>query len=207
VNIQKFVSLLSYPCLVLATNNPHKIKEIQAILGKTPIPLKTLNDFPPVPPVEETGTTYEENALLKGSQIAKALQLPVLADDSGLEIEVLGGKPGVHSSRYLGEKTSYKIKNEKILKLLKGMPPEKKKAKFVCCAVLVFPSGETKIAQAEIWGRIADAPKGENGFGYDPIFFLPDFGKTMAELSFEEKNRISHRAQAFKKLFTRLGAQ
>lgn len=189
-----------YPCVVLATTNPHKAEEIRAILDGLPVPLKTLKDFPPLPPVEETGATYEENAEIKSRAVASALGLPAIADDSGIEIDAMDGKPGVYSSRFMGEETPYAEKNRLILETLKDAPDGKRGARFVCAAALTLPGGGTVVVRGEVSGAIAREPGGEKGFGYDPIFFLPGFGKTMAGISTEEKNRISHRALAFREL-------
>lgn len=185
---------------VVATKNRHKFQEIKGIFSGFQFELASLTDFPPLKFPEETGKTYEKNALRKAEFAAEKLNLPVLADDSGLEIEALPKELGVYSSRFLGEDTSYQIKNHKILEMLKEVPPNKRGAKFVCAAVCAFPDGKSISARGEIAGRIADVAHGAQGFGYDPIFFLPDYGKTMAELSPQEKNRISHRAQAFRNL-------
>ena len=189
-----------YPWLVLATTNPHKAEEIASILGGLSIPLKTLKDFPPLPTVEETGTTYEENAELKSRAVAAALNFPAIADDSGIEIDAMDGKPGIYSSRFMGEETPYAEKNRRILETLKDAPGGKRGARFVCAAALTLPDGETFVVRGEVSGTIPREAGGQKGFGYDPIFFLPEFGKTMAEISTEEKNRISHRALAFRKL-------
>ena len=191
---------------VLASRNKHKIQEILEILPELKNQIKTLNDFPQIPEIDETGKTYEENALLKAKTVCHLLSITTLADDSGLEVKELDGGPGIYSSRFLGENTSYKIKNEAIIKKLQDAPREKRKARFVCAAAAVFPNGKVITARGEIHGYIADKIQGESGFGYDPIFFLPDYGKTMAELSEKEKNRISHRALAFRKLFDNLQA-
>ena len=191
---------------VLASRNKHKIQEILEILPELKSQIKTLNDFPQIPEIDETGKTYEENALLKAKTVCQLLSIPTLSDDSGLEVEELNGGPGIYSSRFLGENTSYKIKNEAIIKKLQDASREKRKARFVCAAAVVFPNGKALTARGEIHGYIADEIRGESGFGYDPIFFLPDYGKTMAELAEKEKNRISHRALAFRKLFDNLQA-
>ena len=148
--------------------------------------------------VEETGSTFEENAYLKASAIAKKCNLPTLADDSGLEIDYLGKEPGIYSSRYMGEDTPYPVKNAEILRRLEGVPDEERTARFVCAVCLVRPDGSSETVKATMEGRIAHKIAGENGFGYDPIFFLPEKGCTSAELSREDKNAISHRGKALR---------
>lgn len=183
---------------VVATANRHKLQEIKEILAPYSIELAP----PPadVPAVAETGQTYEENAVIKAAAVAKQFQRPAIADDSGLEIDALNGAPGLYSSRYLGEEKSYDVKNRHILDAMKNIPPEKRKARFVCAAAIAYPDGTSKAIRGTVEGIIADSMHGNQGFGYDPIFFLPQLGKTMAELTPEEKNRISHRSQAFRLL-------
>ena len=153
--------------------------------------------------VVEDGQTFEENALIKATTIADiARKMPeyknavVLADDSGLEIDALNKEPGIYSARYMGEDTSYHIKNANLIQRLEGVPDEKRTARFVCAIAAAFPDGRRKTVRAAMEGRIGYEEKGENGFGYDPIFYLPEYGCTSAELSMEEKNRISHRGKA-----------
>lgn len=185
---------------LLATRNPHKIAEIQAILSDFPITLKSLRDFPDSLLVDETGKTYEDNALLKAKAAAIKFKLPSLADDSGLEVDALGGEPGIYSSRYLGEDTDYTKKNSHMVNLLKDIPMEKRTARFVCAAALALPDGACHVVRETIEGRIAFDSKGAAGFGYDPIFFVPSLGRTLAEIPSAEKNKISHRGKAFRKL-------
>ncbi|MBC7257111.1 MAG: RdgB/HAM1 family non-canonical purine NTP pyrophosphatase, partial [Chloroflexi bacterium] len=146
--------------------------------------------------VEETGHTFEENALLKARFYAAETGLLTLADDSGLEVEALGGAPGVHTARYGGEGLSDRERYERLLRALEGVPREGRRARFRCVIALAWPDGRAETAEGICEGYIAEAPRGENGFGYDPIFYLPEFGATMAELPAEVKNRISHRARA-----------
>lgn len=155
--------------------------------------------------VVEDGSTFEENAMIKATEIAKiARQMPeyadaiVMADDSGLEIDYLNKEPGIYSARYMGEDTSYHIKNEKLIERLEGVPDEKRTARFVCAIAAAFPDGTMKTVRAAMEGRIGYKESGENGFGYDPIFYLPEYGCTSAELSMEEKNKISHRGKALR---------
>lgn len=182
--------------LLLATSNPRKLEEFRAIFSGLPLKLLTLNDLHLEIEVEETGTTFAENAELKARTYAQASGMLALADDSGLEINALGGAPGVHSARYLGKETPYEVRFRSILEQLKGLPVERRTARFRCAIALAEPTGYTRIVEGEIEGVIANSPRGKYGFGYDPIFFLPEFGKTLAELAPEIKNRISHRARA-----------
>ena len=148
---------------------------------------------------EENGASYEENALIKARAVAeKAGDAVVLADDSGLEIDALGGEPGIYSARYLGEDTSYRVKNANLIERLAGVPEEKRTARFVCAIAAVLPDGRELVTKAAVEGRIGYEEKGEGGFGYDPIFYVPEFGRTTAELSEEEKNQISHRGKALR---------
>ena len=179
--------------LVLATHNHGKRREWQALLEGLPVTLVLPDELDLSEPVEETGRTYLENALLKARTLA-ASGLPALADDSGLEVEALEGAPGLHSARYIlgGDEVRYRA----LLRALEGVPPERRGARFRCVAALVLPDGREFHTEGVCEGVIQTAPSGEGGFGYDPVFFLPEQGCTMAELSFEAKNRISHRARA-----------
>lgn len=146
--------------------------------------------------IEENGSTYEENALIKARAVAACTGDIVMADDSGLEVDALGREPGVHSARYLGEDTPYSIKNAEIIRRLEGVPDSERSARFVCAIAAVLPDGRELTTRATIEGRIGYEEKGEHGFGYDPIFFVPEYNKTTAQLTEEEKNRISHRGKA-----------
>jgi XTP/dITP diphosphohydrolase len=201
--------------IVLATNNKHKIKEIKDIISDPKLEILTLNDFPDFPKVEETGKTLEENAILKAKAIYRFASLTTsrfasltttqftnlitLADDSGLEVDALDGAPGVFSSRFAGEHCSYIDNNIKLLSLMKNAPWEKRGATFVCVVAIAKDLEDIQTVRGEVRGIIAHEEKGENGFGYDPVFYLPELSKTFAQLSFEEKNIISHRAKAFRK--------
>lgn len=180
--------------LVLATHNHGKRREWQALLEELPVTLVLPDELGLSELVEETGRTYLENALLKARTLAAASGLPALADDSGLEVEALEGAPGLHSARYIlgGDEVRYRA----LLRALEGVPPERRGARFRCVAALVLPDGREFHTEGVCEGVIQTAPSGEGGFGYDPVFFLPEQGCTMAELSFEAKNRISHRARA-----------
>ncbi len=187
--------------IVMASHNPHKIKEIEAITKKFGMPVISRDDAG-VPPVEivEDGETFEENSLKKAREILKLCGRITLADDSGLEVEYLGGAPGVYSARFAGEDGNDAKNNEKLLKLLDGLKKDDRKAKFVSVITMVFPDGEILTARGECPGRIITVPAGENGFGYDPLFVPDGYNKTFAQLTAEEKNRISHRAKALEKL-------
>ncbi|MFH1314420.1 MAG: XTP/dITP diphosphatase [Candidatus Eisenbacteria bacterium] len=183
--------------IVLATGNQGKVKEIKHILGSVQVEFKTLLDFPDVVPAEETGSTFEDNALAKALHVWRETGLASLADDSGLEVDALGGEPGVRSARFAGEDGSYAANNEKLIRVLSDVPKDERTARFVCVAVLVTPAGKMVLQRGEMEGLIVDEPRGSGGFGYDPIFYVPHLKKTVAELDEAEKNSISHRAKAF----------
>ena len=183
--------------ILLATNNFGKVKEIKDILNSTDVKILTMKDFPNLPKVEEDGKNYQENAFKKASKISKYTGKICLADDSGLEIDYLKGEPGIYSSRW-GTNDEERIK--KVLKLLENVPKNKRKAKFVCAAVLIFPNGKIYNVKEECKGSIIFNPKGEYGFGYDPIFLIPEYNKTFAELGDKVKNRISHRGKAMRRM-------
>lgn len=186
--------------IVIATGNQGKAKEFTALFARAGYQIKTLADFPDLPDVEETGKTFEENARLKAETIAQILQQPVLADDSGLAVDALNGMPGVYSARFAGDHKSDAANNAKLLHELTDVPDEKRTAHFHCTLVFAAPHKESLVVEADWPGRIARIPQGDNGFGYDPLFFVPEFNKTAAELTAAEKNEVSHRAKAVKKL-------
>ncbi|EUJ27406.1 nucleoside-triphosphatase [Listeria floridensis FSL S10-1187] len=186
--------------LVIATANKGKAMEYEQILGSHDIKILTLLDFPEIGDIEETGTTFAENAAIKAETVAKLLNKTVLADDSGLVVDALDGAPGVYSARYAGEAHNDAKNNEKLLKELKDIPAEKRTARFHCTLAIATPDGALDYFDGECEGRIAEAPSGTNGFGYDPLFYLPNFGTTMANLTPEQKNKISHRGNAIKEL-------
>jgi XTP/dITP diphosphohydrolase len=186
--------------ILLATRNPDKVRELAALLGDLGIRIRTLADFPTAPEVEEDGTTCEANALKKAREIASATGLPSVADDTGLEVDALGGRPGVFAARYAGANATYEDNCRKLLKELAGVPPARRTARFITVAALAMPGGHTRVATGTLVGVIAEVCAGSQGFGYDPLFFVPELGRTLAELSAEEKNRISHRAKAFRSM-------
>jgi XTP/dITP diphosphohydrolase len=183
--------------IVLATRNPDKGRELGALLGGIGIRIRTLKDFPTAPEVEEDGTTCEANAIKKAREIARATRVPALADDTGLEVDALEGRPGVYAARYAGEHATYEDNCRKLLLELAGVPSVNRKARFLTVAAIAFPSGDVHVTQGILEGVITEQPIGERGFGYDPVFFVPESNKTLAQLTIEEKNRISHRAKAF----------
>ncbi|MDH5740585.1 MAG: RdgB/HAM1 family non-canonical purine NTP pyrophosphatase, partial [Nitrospira sp.] len=159
--------------------------------------IRTLGDFPTAPEVEEDGMTCEANAIKKAREIARATRIPALADDTGLEVDALQGRPGVYAARYAGEHATYEDNCRKLLRELTGVSSAKRKARFLTVAAIAFPSGDIHVTQGSLEGLITEQPIGDLGFGYDPVFFVPEFNKTLAQLTIEEKNRISHRARAF----------
>lgn len=190
--------------IVFATGNAGKMKEIREILSDLELEVVSMKEIGVDIPIEEDGTTFEENALIKARAVARQCGEIVLADDSGLEVDYLNGEPGIYSARYMGEETPYSIKNANIIGCLEGIPDEKRTARFVCAIAAVFPDGQEMVTSGEIEGRIGYEEKGKNGFGYDPIFYVPEFGRTTAELSDEEKNSISHRGRALRRMKEKL---
>jgi len=184
--------------ILLATRNSDKVRELAALLGDLGIRIRTLADFPTAPKVEEDGETCEANARKKAREIAAATGLPSVADDTGLEVDALGGRPGVFAARYAGEGATYEDNCRKLIMELDGVPQARRTARFVTVAALAMPGGETRVTTGTLAGVIAEACAGSQGFGYDPVFFVPELGRTLAELTAEEKNRISHRAKAFR---------
>lgn len=185
--------------IIFATGNAGKMREIREILADFGAEILSMKEAGIFTDAEENGASYEENALIKARAVAeKAGDAVVLADDSGLEIDALGGEPGIYSARYLGEDTSYRVKNANLIERLAGVPEEKRTARFVCAIAAVLPDGRELVTKAAVEGRIGYEEKGEGGFGYDPIFYVPEFGRTTAELSEEEKNQISHRGKALR---------
>lgn len=188
------------PCVLLATTNPHKIAELREILAAVPCTFVTPGDLGLTLTVAETGDTFEQNAVLKALAYAEAAGMPALADDSGLEVDALGGEPGVYSARWAGEGTPYPVRFRLLAERLAhvGAPPERWTARYRCAIALAQPApgGLYQVVEGRLEGRLVAEPRGSGGFGYDPIFLVPPLGGTVAELSAEEKHRISHRGQA-----------
>lgn len=184
--------------VIFATGNEGKMKEIREILGDLDIELLSLKEAGIHADIVEDGKTFEENAQIKAKSICELTGEIVLADDSGLEIDHLNKEPGIYSARYMGEDTSYHIKNANLIERLAGVPDEERTARFVCAIAAAFPDGSVKLVRETMEGRIGYKESGENGFGYDPIFYLPEYGCTSAEISMEEKNKISHRGKALR---------
>ena len=190
--------------IVFATGNKGKVVEIKEILKDLDVEVVTMKEAGIDIDIEENGTTYEENAVIKAEAVMKASGCLTLADDSGLEIDYLNKEPGIHSARYMGHDTSYDIKNQSFLDKLEGVPDEKRTARFVCAIAAAFPDGRVETVRATMEGQIGYKIAGVNGFGFDPIFYLPDRGCTSAEISPEEKNAISHRGKALRLMRDRL---
>ncbi len=183
--------------IIFATGNEGKMKEIRMILKDLEVPVLSMKEAGITADIEENGKSFEENADIKAAAIQRlAEDAIVLADDSGLEIDYLNGEPGIYSARYMGEDTSYRIKNANLIERLAGVPDEKRTARFVCAISAVLPGGKILRTRGTIEGIIGYEERGENGFGYDPIFFLPEYGKSTAELEPEIKNKLSHRGKA-----------
>ena len=187
---------MKLPRLLVATTNQGKLREYRRLLEGVPFDLIGPADLGIAAGVEETGATFEENAILKATTLCAASGLPTLADDSGLEVDALEGEPGVRSARYAGDDATDAQRVKFLLKKLKRVPPGYRTARFRCVIAVALPGGRVEIFNGECGGEIALAPKGEKGFGYDPVFFVPELGKTMAELPLEIKNQLSHRARA-----------
>lgn len=193
--------------LVLATGNRKKVVEMAELLQELSVQLLMAIDFPDLEMPEEEGSTFEENARLKSRAVAAFTGLPSLADDSGLVVDALGGRPGIYSARYAGEGCSYADNNAKLLQELQGVPQEKRTARFIAVMVLTMPDGRERVAEGCCEGYITADPRGEAGFGYDPVFVPEGYDKTFAELGAEIKNRISHRAKALKKMAAIINAE
>ena len=176
------------------------MREIRMILGDLDLPVVSMKEAGVSADIEENGTTFEENAIIKAKAIMEKSGEVTMADDSGLEIDALGGEPGIYSARYMGEDTSYDIKNQNLIDRLEGVPREKRTARFVCAIACVFPDGRILTSRGTMEGIIAYESRGENGFGYDPIFYLPEQGCTSAEISAEKKNELSHRGKALREM-------
>ncbi|MDU9693003.1 XTP/dITP diphosphatase [Priestia aryabhattai] len=193
--------------IIIATKNAGKVKDFETLFSPKGFKVKSLLDFPEIEDVEETGVTFAENATLKAETILSALNKPVIADDSGLAIDALNGEPGVYSARYAGENKDDNANIEKVLQKLNDVPFEKRTARFHCALAIAVPGKRTEIVEGTCEGRILEEKRGENGFGYDPIFFVEKWNCSMAELTKEQKNQISHRANALQKLAPLIDAQ
>lgn len=190
--------------LIIATKNKGKLKEFESMLAPLGFSVTSLLDYPEIPDVEETGLTFAENASIKAMTMARYFQKPVIADDSGLCVDALSGQPGVHSARYAGVEKDDTKNNEKLIHELKHVKEEARTARFHCALILAYPDGKEEVFEGTCEGVITTEPKGSNGFGYDPLLLIPSKGKTMAELTMEEKNEISHRKKAIQQLQERL---
>ncbi len=193
--------------IIFATGNQGKMKEIREILSDLDVEILSMKEAGIQAHVVEDGKTFEENALIKAVAVAAEVQeenVVVLADDSGLEVDYLDKEPGIYSARYMGEDTSYDIKNQNIIDRLEGVPKEQRTARFVCTIAAAFPGGETCVTRGTIEGYIGWGPAGENGFGYDPIFYVDEYQCSTAQLSMEVKNRLSHRGKALRAMKEKL---
>lgn len=190
--------------IIFATGNAGKMKEIREILADMEAEILSMREAGICADIVEDGTTFEENAIIKARAIADIANEVVLADDSGLEVDYLGKEPGIYSARYMGEDTSYEIKNQNILDRLAGVPKEKRTARFVCAIAAALPGGEVVTTRETVEGYISEKPAGTNGFGYDPIFYVEEYGCTTAELTEEQKNAISHRGKALRAMKEKL---
>lgn len=187
--------------VIVASGNQGKIREIREILAPLDLDVVSMKEAGIEVDVDETGTSFEENALLKARGIAMLTDDLVIADDSGLEIDYLNKEPGIYSARYLGRDVSYDIKNQNLLDRLEGVPDEKRSARFVCAVAAILPNKKELVVRGVMEGRIGYEIRGEHGFGYDPIFYLPEYGMSSAEILPEEKNKISHRGKALQQMF------
>ena len=186
--------------VIFATSNEGKMKEVRSILEDLNVEVLSMKEAGIFIDVVEDGTTFEENAAIKATAIQRECGEIVLADDSGLEVDYLNKEPGIYSARYMGEDTSYRIKNKSLIDRLEGVEGEDRSARFVCAIAAAFPDGTVEITRGTIEGQIGYEEKGENGFGYDPIFYVPEYGCTTAELTLEQKNEASHRGKALRKM-------
>ena len=186
--------------VIFATSNEGKMKEVRSILEGLDVEVFSMKEAGIFVEVVEDGTTFEENAAIKATAIQKECGEILLADDSGLEVDYLNKEPGIYSARYMGEDTSYRIKNKSLIDRLEGVEGEDRSARFVCAIAAAFPDGTVEITRGTIEGQIGYEEKGENGFGYDPIFYVPEYGCTTAELTLEQKNEASHRGKALRKM-------
>lgn len=184
--------------IVFATSNEGKLKEIRSILGEYGFQIVSMKEMGVNPNIEENGATFEDNAIIKAKTVMEAVGEVVMADDSGLEVDYINKEPGIYSARYMGEDTPQTEKNKSIIDRLQNAEDNERKARFVCAIACVFPDGRILTTRGEVEGLIAYEEKGNNGFGYDPIMYLPEFGVTMAEMTSDQKNKISHRFKALR---------
>ena len=184
--------------IIFATGNEGKMREVRMILGDLGIQVISMKEAGVTAEADENGTTFEENAIIKAKEIMEKTGEIVLADDSGLEVDALGGEPGIYSARYMGYDTSYHIKNNSLIERLEGRTGEERSARFVCAIAACFPDGRVLTTRGTMEGQIGYEEKGENGFGYDPVFYLPEYQCYSAELPLEEKNKLSHRGKALR---------
>lgn len=182
--------------VIIASGNQGKLKEFQTLMSGLNVEVKSLKDYPHIGDIEENGQSFAENAYIKAKAVSEVTGCLCIADDSGLEVDALGGAPGIYSARYAGEQKDDAANNQKLLEALKDVPDEERGAQFHCAIVAIDKDGKRYDAEGIVRGRILRAARGDNGFGYDPLFYVEEFGKTTAELSMEEKNKISHRGQA-----------
>lgn len=188
--------------LVLATRNKNKVRELGVLLADLGVEVVSLDAYPGLPEIPEEGATFTENAVFKAAQVSRLTGEVALADDSGLEVDALDGRPGVYSARFAGEPASDKANNTKLIAMLEAVPPAQRTARFRCVMALAVPGGEVRTAEGVSEGLIIPEPRGENGFGYDPLFYVPEYDRTFAELPLDVKNRISHRGRALAKVKT-----
>lgn len=190
--------------IILASNNKNKIREVKAILEDLDVDIISMKESGVDMDIEETGSTFEENALIKAREVMKLTKCITMADDSGLEIDYLNKEPGIYSARFMGHDTPYDVKNKALIDRLQGVEGQDRSARFVAAIAVVFPDGKEIVTRGTMEGTIAYEPCGTNGFGYDPILFLPEYNQCSAELSSEEKNRISHRGKALRMMKEKL---
>lgn len=186
--------------VIIASGNQGKLKEFKELMKDLAVEVKSLKDFPEIGDIEENGTTFAENAYIKAKAVYEVTGCLSIADDSGLEVDALAGAPGIYSARYAGENKDDKANNEKLLKEMDAVPNEKRGAQFHCAIVAIDKEGHRYDAEGIVRGEILRVPQGENGFGYDPLFYIEEFGRTTAELSMDEKNEISHRGKAVRQI-------
>ncbi|HEX2945974.1 MAG TPA: XTP/dITP diphosphatase [Clostridia bacterium] len=191
--------------IIVATKNKGKLEEFAQLLSRFPCEVISMSDAGFTEDIEENGATFEENAMIKAKSVWKVTGGVVLADDSGLEVDILDGAPGVYSARYAGEGATDADRNRKLLRALDGVPGDKRSARFVCAIAAIFPGGSSLIVRDTCEGYIAFEPAGDNGFGYDPLFFVPEYGQTVAQMDSELKNGISHRGKAMRRLAEKFG--